>query len=742
MITFHNLSKTYQSQGVKVEALQNLSLSLPDRGMVFLLGKSGSGKSTLLNVLGGLDRATAGELWVDGKDICKLSQEELNGYRNTYVGFVFQEYNLLVSFTVEENLSLAVELQGKKRDPQTAQSLLEKLDIAGMGGRKPSTLSGGQRQRVAIARAILKESKILLADEPTGALDSQNATEIFKILKEISKEKLVIVVSHDREFAKTYADRIIELKDGKIIADSQKNAAQEQEKEGNFLQVKARMPFLSLLKIAVSSLKSKVVRRIISVLLASFAFLLFGASSSLLFFDGRATVADIYADLGEAVQSVQITGVEREKRKDETVYNAVRLSEEDITELSSIATFHGVMHLGANQIYNTQCKVSNFGTDESTPEGEKFVEYLNVSSVKAVHSSLTDVAGFAAGLEKEVTLVCGEAPSAPNEIVISSYLFDVFSIFGFTEYALDAEWSDAEKGAPLPLTQEEDILGKEIIFSNCQGDTYYVPLTIVGVFQSNNWVAQFNKAYAQELASLDEYTARQYLLSFYTSAYESLIWVSNGFKETYRSYNQAYNDGIHPEGEGVYDYALCSVDALPSLLNKIVFPADRDKNAKGWEDDKGYTLYQVDNHYINQLLSLLQNINILSGVFLALSAAFALFAVLLLMSLITVSIEQKQKDVSILRALGAGKRDIFTLFFTESAFVAVTSVVLSFVALGLLSVFINQFFAARLLGFGVFFLCWQAVLLTPVLALVVALLSTLFPVAKIAKQSPAQLLKS
>ena len=220
MLHVSHLTKIYKTKGgANVKALDDVSLTFPETGMVFLLGKSGSGKSTLLNVCGGLDSPTDGEIIVKGRSSKAFSQSDFDSYRNTFVGFIFQEYNILNEFSVEDNIALALELQGKSKDKKTIAALLEDVDLVGYAKRKPNTLSGGQKQRIAIARALVKSPEIIMADEPTGALDSATGKQVFDTLKKLSENKLVIVVSHDRDFAEQYGDRIIELKDGQVISD-------------------------------------------------------------------------------------------------------------------------------------------------------------------------------------------------------------------------------------------------------------------------------------------------------------------------------------------------------------------------------------------------------------------------------------------------------------------------------------------------------------------------------------------
>ena len=233
MLETIGLTKVYKpKKGKPVTALSDVSIRFPDRGMVFLLGKSGSGKSTLLNLLGGLDKYNEGDIVLDGVSTKKFSQSDFDSYRNACMGFIFQEYNVLNDFTVGVNIALAIELQGRRAEDEEIDRILQEVDLSGYGRRRPNELSGGQLQRVAIARALVKNPKIILADEPTGALDSATGRQIFELLKKLSGDKLVIIVSHDREYSEQYADRIIELADGKIISDVTKQPVEQVEVHG------------------------------------------------------------------------------------------------------------------------------------------------------------------------------------------------------------------------------------------------------------------------------------------------------------------------------------------------------------------------------------------------------------------------------------------------------------------------------------------------------------------------------
>ena len=219
MLELKNVTKIYKSKSGNVGALNGVSITLPESGLVFITGKSGCGKTTLLNVIGGLDGIDSGEISLLGKSFDTFTPADYDDYRNTFIGFIFQEYNLLSEYTVEKNIEIAMELQGRKSDKAELDALLEEMEIGHLRTRKPMELSGGQRQRVAIARALVKKPRIIMADEPTGALDSKTGIQVLEILKKLSKDKLIIIVSHDDELASRYADRIIRLIDGVVDSD-------------------------------------------------------------------------------------------------------------------------------------------------------------------------------------------------------------------------------------------------------------------------------------------------------------------------------------------------------------------------------------------------------------------------------------------------------------------------------------------------------------------------------------------
>lgn len=222
MLELKNIKKVYQTNGLKQTALKGVSITFRDKEFVSILGPSGSGKTTLLNIIGGLDQYTSGDLLINSVSTKEYADRDWDNYRNHSVGFVFQSYNLIGHQSVLRNVELALTLSGVDRKERTkrAKKALKDVGLSQHINKRPSQLSGGQMQRVAIARALVNDPEILLADEPTGALDSETSKQIMDLLEEVAKERLVIMVTHNPELAKEYSTRIITIQDGKILKDS------------------------------------------------------------------------------------------------------------------------------------------------------------------------------------------------------------------------------------------------------------------------------------------------------------------------------------------------------------------------------------------------------------------------------------------------------------------------------------------------------------------------------------------
>ncbi len=259
MLTLRNIKKDYAVGGQMVPALRGVDLTFGDTEFVSILGQSGSGKTTLLNIIGGLDRYTSGDLLVDGRSTQDFRDNDWDAYRNTTIGFVFQTYNLITHLSVLDNVEMSLRLAGvsAKERHERAINVLTEVGLKDHMFKKPNQLSGGQMQRVAIARALINNPKVLLADEPTGALDSKTSTQIMKLIQQISKGRLVIMVTHNAELASHYSDRIIKLADGLVIEDSQDQTLGLPSSTGKLITPRTSMSFMTALNSSFKNLLTK-----------------------------------------------------------------------------------------------------------------------------------------------------------------------------------------------------------------------------------------------------------------------------------------------------------------------------------------------------------------------------------------------------------------------------------------------------------------------------------------------------
>ncbi len=265
MLQIRDISKQYKTGSLVQKALDHVSLSLRDNEFVAILGPSGSGKTTLLNIIGGLDRYDSGDLIINGISTKRYKDRDWDSYRNHTIGFVFQSYNLIPHQTVLANVELALTISGisGKERRQRAEEALRKVGLGEQMHKKPNQMSGGQMQRVAIARALVNDPDILLADEPTGALDSETSVQVMDLLKEVASDRLVVMVTHNPELAEAYATRIVNLKDGHIISDSDPLIIEGEEAAVHKNMGRSSMSFLTALSLSFNNLRTKLTRTIL-----------------------------------------------------------------------------------------------------------------------------------------------------------------------------------------------------------------------------------------------------------------------------------------------------------------------------------------------------------------------------------------------------------------------------------------------------------------------------------------------
>ena len=272
MLELRKITKSYRSKDFVQNALDGVSISFRKNEFASILGVSGSGKTTMLNIIGGLDQYDSGDLLIDGVSTKGYKASNWDTYRNNRVGFIFQSFNLIPHQTILANVELALTLSGiePKERKERAISALEDVGLVDHIYKLPTQISGGQMQRVAIARALINDPEIVLADEPTGALDSATSVQVMNLLKEIAQERLVIMVTHNPELAKEYSNRIIELKDGQIIGDSNPYTDSSAEKVVSEKPIKKnKMSFLTALSLSISNLMTKKGRTFITALAGS-----------------------------------------------------------------------------------------------------------------------------------------------------------------------------------------------------------------------------------------------------------------------------------------------------------------------------------------------------------------------------------------------------------------------------------------------------------------------------------------
>lgn len=494
MLELRDITKVYKTKSQDVVALNKVNLSFGEKGMVFIIGKSGSGKTTLLNVMGGLDSFDKGDLIIKGKSFSDFKQRDFDNYRNTFIGFVFQEYNLLDEMTVEKNISLAMELQGQRKRTSTINTILKLVDLEGLNKRLPSELSGGQKQRVAIARALVKTPQIILTDEPTGALDTNSGIQVMNLLKDLSRDRLVIIVSHNVDLARAYADRIIEMKDGQVESDytldrsnsgelhikelndkvivkrgaklSDKDlkllkSAVEQEKdiqivdENNFYVetetkieskqykagdakfIRGRLGFGNTFKMGISNLKIKPLRLLVTILLCAIAFSVFGMFDAMTINNDSRLVANILKKSNVPSIVLSTTYVEN---GDENKFN---LSQSLVDELNSNTgmNFKGI-----------------FNISPVRPDEVRAISSISKYYLTGKMSGVVEINGKGELNDLGFKLIAGRLPTEYDEIALPSYYAMCIINYGYQYGDFIINEQNCKDFEPEDLVNETDPL--------------------------------------------------------------------------------------------------------------------------------------------------------------------------------------------------------------------------------------------------------------------------------------------
>ena len=353
MLVLKNITKDYASGDTKVEALRGVDLAFGESEFAAILGPSGCGKTTLLNIIGGLDQYTSGELMIRGKTTKQFTERDWDTYRNHSVGFVFQSYNLIPHQTVLSNVELALTLSGVSREERRRRAVeaLEKVGLGDQLKKKPNQLSGGQMQRVAIARALVNDPEVLLADEPTGALDSETSIQVMEILREVARDRLVIMVTHNPDLAAQYATRIIRLLDGRIVSDSAAAESAAPAEGSAALKRKTSMSFLTALSLSLNNLMTKKGRTVLTAFAGSIGII--GIALILSLSNGvnryiervqRDTLSsyplqidESTVDMTDAVAGLMDIDLEEKDRSDGKIYSGSRMTQLMSSWMSGVA---------------------------------------------------------------------------------------------------------------------------------------------------------------------------------------------------------------------------------------------------------------------------------------------------------------------------------------------------------------------------------------------------------------------
>ena len=740
-----NLSKIYKNKYYEVKALDNINIDFGKTGFVFILGESGSGKSTLLNMIAGIDKPTNGSILVGDKDITNFSNSELDKYRNNYISLVFQEYNLIPELNVIDNINLAV------NDIDKSNEALKLVGLENYKERKIYELSGGQKQRVAIARSLSLETDVLLLDEPTAALDSKTSEEIIKLLKEISKSKLVIAVTHNREIAYKYNDRIIEIADGRIINDNNKIENSEDE---NIEFKKCRLSLKAALKLSLNNFKKHKLNQIISSLIEIISLILL-----------TIIIICFITSIGDRI-------------KDSNETNNINSSNIDKISYELISN--------KNDIIKCYDKYINLNIENKNAYND-----IALKGYANINQDIINEYNFK--LE-------GKIPTNSNEIIISKYLYNILNdyynkdiinttiLLDNKEYIITGildtgfEYSRFDS---LKLTNDNKLLENYNIYLECSPDLYlyvndlynvinsieyeynlfistgyYENINIIYKDTSNDYINENGQivvpaSYFQELYSSRECN---FLINdiTYNNYYDLIVKLldNEGYSiNDYDKYNYIINKYIkeykipidfnfsHYEGNNIYNYKIKGfskenyfsfVDELfDSILNKsdIKIVISNNQIAKFVDSYKIITtnsqLIYTLNDYINSNLNLL----IIIAVFLF------LFSFIIIIRNSSDVIKANKKNIGIMKSLGIPLNKIHFIYSFHDTIKNIIIFIFYLILCIITILIINQYSLHNTYPFNIILLNKMPILVILLVIILISVLSTSLSIEKIKKVS-------
>ena len=840
MLQLQHISKVYHTANQEFHALKDISIRFRENEFVSILGQSGSGKTTLLNIIGGLDQYTSGDLLIQGKSTKQFKDRDWDSYRNHTIGFVFQSYNLIGHQTALSNVEIAMTLSGvsKAERKKRAIEALERVGLKDHLYKKPSQMSGGQMQRIAIARALVNNPKVVLADEPTGALDSETSVQIMELLKDIAKERLVIMVTHNPELAKTYSTRIVQVLDGNILSDSNPYEPTEEKTQGDIQFTKTKMSFMTALALSFNNLLTKKGRTFLTAFAGSIGII--GIALILALSNG---VSDYVKKVQEdTLVSLPLTISEQNqsnllatspdlsdkpyKDNNELGVNTVltKLLKKQIGK-NDLASFKKYLEENASQVedltkdvryqYNLQPYIYESDTsngpksilpstlaDEVETSNQTMKGYLHNIDYWSELSSDTNM------LESQYDVLEGRLPTDKSEIVlIADENNEISDLLLYSLRFKDpSELNDAKKLDELgsQTYQYSDFIGKtfkavvntnRFVKENNQwinkiDDKSYMKtqiengleLKIVGVLRQKEGTRSSVNSPSGGVAytsALIDYTSEQIqnsdivkeqeanpTINVFTGkefakdpkpfnsadlTEEEKIQLAKMTPEQQAQYVQQYNDNLAATYEenlaklGVIDKSKpAAIEFYTSSFQqkqelKDFINAYNTAKKDAGDDDKVLA-------YSDDIQTIMSSITTMVGVITTVLVGFVAISLIvssIMIAIITyISVLERTKEIGILRAMGASKKDIRRIFTAETAIEGFISGVLG-IAITLLATFpINAIVAQTTKVDGVAQLPWDAALILILISIVLTVLAGLIPSRIAAKKDPVESLRS
>ena len=701
MLQLKDIVKKYNTGGTEVEVLKKVNISFRESEFVSILGASGSGKTTLLNIIGGLDNYTSGDMLLMGRSTKEFTDRDWDSYRNGTIGFVFQSYNLIGHLSVIENVKLALSISGEsnKENDIKAKKVLEDVGLGEHLHKKPNQLSGGQMQRVAIARALVTNPKVILADEPTGALDSKTSVQIMELIKEISKEKLVIMVTHNPELARKYSDRIVSVKDGEIIEDTKPYI--EQEGNNGYELKKTAMAFSSAIKSSFKNLLTKKFRSLMTVVASSIGIISIGL------------VLAISSGMDKYIQTMQNENLSSMPITISSNQINFGIGEDNNTSDSS----------EENLVPKSRRDVhKNLYSEDALGNGETFIKYIQ-ENAKDYYSAIDFAKGYKIkALTKNTkgdivdVKMDGQDNFRGNTIFSvlpedKNLIMNQFEIVKSLEQNFEypkgdevvlftAKNNEIDKNVLKALgysenakVKYEDILGKE--FSIVDNNNYYTKVEnrfVPDTVDEKMYNAGTKVKIVAIAKAKDSFTVPQFTLGYTKELQDSLLSKeasSEIVKEQEKDKSKNILTNTKMDNE-VATEVLSGLGANTEPSSILIYPKtfnDRDKIANtiseynkkvadkygaGTEDYNKYSITYSD--MAKQMTSIMsQMINTITLILTAFAGISLVVSSIMIGILTYVSVVERTKEIGILRAIGARKKDITRIFIAEAGLIGFVS---------------------------------------------------------------------